>query len=303
MQSVAILQINLYFSSYNFLESNQSFFFGSLINHFNKPIMMENFRITPSKTIILMVGVEPEREGIIVDRFVPHYEVLFAFDEAEAMHYLDKKIITLIIGNASNSINKGFDLCKKVKYSRQYCHIPVILLVEKNSLSVKIKGFEYGADAYVETPVSAPYLEAQVHSLLKNRNRVKEHYETNNTGSFFTRKLGDCEESFRHEVDSIIQQYLDDPQFDVELLAEKLHVSRPTLYRKIKCVTNFSPNDLINMARLEEALDLLSAGYRVYEVSDKVGYSSQSHFSRNFQKYYGMNPREYITNKKLSMVV
>src|SRR5690606_30107097 len=211
--------------------------------------------------------------------FVPHYEVLFAFDEAEAMHYLDKKIITLIIGNASNSINKGFDLCKKVKYSRQYCHIPVILLVEKNSLSVKIKGFEYGADAYVETPVSAPYLEAQVHSLLKNRNRVKEHYETNNTGSFFTRKLGDCDESFRHEVDSIIQQYLDDPHFAARLLTTKPHVSRPTPYRKTKSGTTFSPNDLTNMARLQQAFDPRPAGDRVYDVSDKVGYSSQSHFS------------------------
>lgn len=265
--------------------------------------MMKNLGITPSKTTILMVSVERERVGLIIDRFMPRYEVLFAFDEDEAMHYLDRKIVTLIIGNASDSINKGFDLCKKVKYSRHHCHIPIILLVGKDSLSVKIRGFEYGADAYVETPVFAPYLEAQVNSLLKNRNRVKEHFETTSTNSFFTRRIDDCEESFIHEVDSVIQQYLDDPGFDVEFLAEKLHVSRPTLYRKIKCVTNFSPNDLINMARLDEALGLLSAGYRVYEVSDRVGYSSHSHFSRNFQKYYGMNPREYIANKKLSMVV
>lgn len=250
-----------------------------------------------------MVSVHPQKLGILMDRFTPYYDILFAFSEEEAMRCLEEKTVTLVIGNASKSVHLGFDLCKKVKYSRQYCHIPVILLVAQNSLGVKIRGFEHGADAYVETPVSTPYLVAQIGSILKNRNRVSEHLKNMEAFSFIRKNLNPCNEIFKHELDAVIQQYLDNPQFDVELLAEKLHVSRPTLYRKVRNISDFSPNDLINMARLEEALDLLSLGYRVNEVSDRVGYSSHSHFSRNFQKYYGMNPRDYIANRKMSLVV
>ncbi len=35
---------------------------------------------------------------------------------------------------------------------------------------------------------------------------------------------------------------------------------RATLYRKIKSISDMSPNELINLARLKKAAELLSAG-------------------------------------------
>lgn len=266
---------------------------------------MENLNITQGKATILMVNIRPDKMDDHLNRFVSKYDVLYAFNEEEAIWFLERESITAIIINACLSVDSGFQLCKKVKFSRVHCHIPVVLLLAENSLQIKIQGFECGADAYVEKPVSASYLHAQVKVLLKNRNRMREYFQIKNPvpSSSIKKYVKANYEVFRRKVDTIIQQYLDNPQFDVELLAEKLHMSRPTLYRKIRSISNFSPNDLINMARLEEALDLLSSGYRVNEVSDRVGYSSQSHFSRNFQKYYGISPREYIASKKLSAVV
>jgi AraC-like DNA-binding protein len=80
-------------------------------------------------------------------------------------------------------------------------------------------------------------------------------------------------------------------------LADILHMSRSTLYHKIKDISNLSPNELINNARLKKAAALLlSNKYKVYEISEIVGYKSQSSFSRNFQKSFSMSPSEFISS-------
>jgi AraC-like DNA-binding protein len=74
-----------------------------------------------------------------------------------------------------------------------------------------------------------------------------------------------------------------------------MNMSRVTLYRKIKAVSNLSPLELINIIRLKKAAELLAEGdYKIYEISAIVGYSSQSNFARNFLKQFNMTPTEYM---------
>jgi AraC-like DNA-binding protein len=78
-----------------------------------------------------------------------------------------------------------------------------------------------------------------------------------------------------------------------------MNMSKPTLYRKIKAISNLTINELINITRLKAAAKLLEDGdYKIYEVANMVGYSSQSHLGRNFLKQFGTTPTEYQQNKK-----
>ena len=46
--------------------------------------------------------------------------------------------------------------------------------------------------------------------------------------------------------------------------------------------------------RMEEAQKLLKdPTLRIHEISEKVGYSNQFHFSRAFKNYFGMSPKEF----------
>ncbi len=72
---------------------------------------------------------------------------------------------------------------------------------------------------------------------------------------------------------------------NVSLLARLMNMSRPAFYRKIKTVTHFTPNELINKARLSRAAELLeSADYKVNEVARMTGFHSQSSFAKTFVK-------------------
>jgi AraC-like DNA-binding protein len=92
---------------------------------------------------------------------------------------------------------------------------------------------------------------------------------------------------------------MDDVYLDVEKLARIMMMSRITLYRKIKALSDLSPIELVNISRLKRAAELLAGGeHRMYEISDMVGFSSQSNFARNFQKQFNMTPTEYMHSKQ-----
>jgi AraC-like DNA-binding protein len=83
-------------------------------------------------------------------------------------------------------------------------------------------------------------------------------------------------------------------ELSVDWLARLLHMSRPTLYRKMKSLTGLTPNELINEARLNRAATLLAGGeHRAFEVAKMVGYTSQSSFGKSFLKQFKMTPANY----------
>jgi AraC-like DNA-binding protein len=77
-----------------------------------------------------------------------------------------------------------------------------------------------------------------------------------------------------------------------------MNMSRVTLYRKIKAISDLTPIELINITRLKKAAELLASGdYKMYEIAAMTGFSSQSNFARNFHKQFGVTPTDYAVQK------
>jgi len=84
-------------------------------------------------------------------------------------------------------------------------------------------------------------------------------------------------------------------------MADLMHMSRPTLYRKIKSIFQMPPNELIHQIRLNKAAELIAQGQmRISEVAEQVGYNSLSQFGRHFSRQFNMTPTEYKERTKLS---
>ncbi|WP_313368157.1 response regulator transcription factor [Sphingobacterium mizutaii] len=245
------------------------------------------------RKIILLVDDHQEILDFLTDDLCDDYDIVQAHDGYLALEVLEKQHIDLIVSDVMMPKIDGFELCSQVKKNQNYKHIPFILLTAKNSLQAKIEGLEHGADAYIEKPFSPSFLQAQIRSLLKNRMFVKQHYAQHPEPEDLL--LGNSiEEDFMDKLQQLIVDHIDDTSLCVEFLADKLNISRPTLYRKIKQTSNLSPNELINNLRLKKASQLLNSGsYKVYEISNMVGFSSSSHFIRNFQKHFGYSPKEW----------
>ncbi|HLP45756.1 MAG TPA: helix-turn-helix domain-containing protein [Candidatus Deferrimicrobium sp.] len=93
---------------------------------------------------------------------------------------------------------------------------------------------------------------------------------------------------------NIVEKKLSDPELDIDVIAEKLKISRSTLYRKIKTITKDSPQQFIQSHRLDLAKQFLenNAGNVTY-VAEKVGFSDQPNFSKYFKRKFGISPKKY----------
>lgn len=253
------------------------------------------------KPTILVADDHQDILDFIADDLSDLYHVLKAADGEYALNCLDEHAVDLIVSDIMMPRVDGFELCTRLKENIHYSHIPFIMLTAKNSLQSKIEGLEYGADAYIEKPFSPTFLQAQIASLLRNRQNVRAHYYHSPSSPMQSIAINKSDRAFLEKLNQLITDNITEQSLCVDLLADRMNMSRPTLYRKIKALSDLSPNELINITRLKKAAELLSDGsHKVYEISGLVGFSSSSHFIRNFQKQFGISPKEWSEQRKQS---
>lgn len=93
-------------------------------------------------------------------------------------------------------------------------------------------------------------------------------------------------------------------KLDVERLAESANMSLSTYHRAFKEITTDSPIQYLKKVRLNKARDLLlQEQTKAYIVAERVGYESQSQFSREFKRFFGQGPAELIREMRANNIV
>ncbi|RZK81140.1 MAG: helix-turn-helix domain-containing protein [Pedobacter sp.] len=102
------------------------------------------------------------------------------------------------------------------------------------------------------------------------------------------------DQALLNQLNEYIHENLSNSNLDVDLLAEKMNMSRATFYRKIKGISNLTPNELINITRLKKAAELLiNTDLKIQQIASMTGFTSQAQFGRSFAKQFGVTPSEY----------
>ncbi|WP_069659222.1 hybrid sensor histidine kinase/response regulator transcription factor [Arcticibacter eurypsychrophilus] len=255
--------------------------------------------INHSKPFILLVEDNKEILNYLSKELNVNYNIKQAGNGHEAIEALLKDNIQLIISDIMMPVMDGIELCRKLKNDLNYSHIPIILLTAKNSLNSKIEGLDVGADAYIEKPFSFEHLLAQMSNLLLNRNIIKEHFARSPLTHIKGIAYSKADKDFLEKLNTVIYDQISDMDLDVDQLSNLMNMSRPTLYRKIKGLSNLTPHELISLSRLKKAAELLAEGnYKINEIANMVGYSLPTNFSRDFQKQFGISPSVYLSNLK-----
>ncbi|WP_020407039.1 AraC family transcriptional regulator [Hahella ganghwensis] len=103
--------------------------------------------------------------------------------------------------------------------------------------------------------------------------------------------------SISHKVKGIVAKRLSRGDIDAGNVAEKLNMSRHTLYRKLKQENN-SFQELVEQVRKEKALDYLQKKkYSLSEIAFLLGFSELSAFSRAFKRWTGESPAQFRNPK------
>lgn len=246
------------------------------------------------KPTILLVDDNSEILEVLAEDLGERYNVRTALNGRQALDLLSQDAVQLIVSDVMMPVMDGFELCRLIKSDFEHSHIPVILLTAKNSLQSKIEGLEMGADAYIEKPFDTDHLLAQIASLLGNRNKVKAYFAQSPLVHLKSIAPTRQDEAFLDKLNEAIHANLEDHDLDVDKLARLMNMSRTNLFRKVKSMSDLTPNELIKLTRLKKAAELLAEGnYKIYEVCDMVGYGTQTNFGRNFFSQFGMTPTDF----------
>jgi ligand-binding sensor domain-containing protein/signal transduction histidine kinase/AraC-like DNA-binding protein len=253
----------------------------------------ENEEVLKHRPTILIVEDDREMRRFLFERLKPLYNVIKASNGKIALKCIEKDNIDLIVTDLLMPEMDGLQLCHEIKSNIDSSHIPVVMLTAKADVKSRIEGLEAGADAYVEKPFSTEHLLAQISNILTNRTKVRQAFINSPTPDAGSIALTDADDIFLRKATQVIHKYMSDPTFNVERLAEEMGMSYSSLHRKVKGISELTPNDFIQLVRLKKAAEMIqSSAYRINEIGFLVGFGSSSYFSKSFKKQFGISPKE-----------
>ena len=137
--------------------------------------------------------------------------------------------------------------------------------------------------------------EQDLNSLKGQYDEVNKHYRNlvteqmkENTG------MTDDDRLFIGELIDAINTEAEKGIVSIDKIADHMHISVVTLRRRITRTLSMTPQAYVLQVRMHKAKYLLE-NYRditIAEVSERCGYSQVPNFTRAFQKYYGISPKE-----------
>lgn len=247
-----------------------------------------------TKRQLLLVDDNAEMLQFVKNGLADRYTILTAENGKQALDMLSTHNIDFVVSDWMMPIMDGRDLCLNIRKNLNISHLPFILLTAKTDIDSKIEGMYCGADCYIEKPFSIDYLRACINNLIELRRMLYEKYSTQLMAPISIIANNQNDSAFLTKMNEIIESHIAESEFSVQDLAQEMCISRSGLFSKIKSLTDTTPNELIQTARLKRAATLLrTTNYTVSEISIMVGFNSSSYFSKCFSKHFGQKPMEY----------
>jgi signal transduction histidine kinase/ligand-binding sensor domain-containing protein/DNA-binding response OmpR family regulator len=247
------------------------------------------------KRKLLFVEDDIELLALIEKLLSRKYQVTTSVNGKEALAQIREKNVAfdVIISDVMMPEMDGLQLCNILKNDLETSHIPIILLTAKNSSEDRIDCYNAGADAYISKPFELNVLEARINNFLLQKKKKQEAFKTNAEINISQLESNRLDEEFLKKAVAIIEKHLSDTGFDINILADKMFVSRPTLYRKFTQLTGLSPSGFIRNVRLKHAYVMLQDKFiSIVEIAESVGFSDPKHFSKCFKKEFGITPAD-----------
>ena len=206
----------------------------------------------------------------------------------DAVRLLKREIVDIVITDIEMPNGDGLDLIKWVKDNQP--DIRCVFYTGHAEFSYALEALRLGVDDYLLKPMPYDELEA----ILR---RIEEKLEQENNG-----ELADMEDMEDVEnpaqivarVKKLIAENLSDGNLQRDELATLAHISPGYLGRIFKKETGISLTDYIIKRRITVAKQLLAkTNLPVTRVSERVGITYSSYFTKLFKEQVGMTPQEY----------
>ena len=247
---------------------------------------------------VLVIDDNADIRNYVKTLLAEEYHVLDAPEAATGIRLAMKYVPDVIVSDVMMPGMDGVECCRRLKTELQTCHVPVILLTACSLDEQRIQGYNGGADSYISKPFNSQLLLSRIRNLIDSRRQLRQFFGDNQT--LAKENICDIDKDFVSRFKSLVEEKMRDPELNVEDLGKDMGLSRVQLYRKLKSLTNYAPNELLRQARLKKATSLLaSSEMTVAEIAYEVGFSSPSYFTKCYKEQFGESPTDFLKRKNL----
>ena len=255
---------------------------------------LSKFDSSEKATILLIEDEEPMLQFVSAE-LKNYFEVKGVGSVEKAYEWLSGELPDLIITDVMLPGMSGIEFCKKLKADQNTSHLPVILLTAHDTENDIVEGLATGADDYITKPFRMKELLARCYNLIENRKRLKDRFAEDDELEGKAYAQNPADHDFLDKAIRLVNDNLDNAEFDVPQFCQSMNTSKTLLYSKLKALTGQSATEFVRNIRLKEAKKLLLINghqYTIAEISYKVGFNDPLYFSRCFRKYFGIPPSE-----------
>lgn len=296
-----------------------------LDNEIDSSLSNENSSKSPvtKKELSVNLHREPMVQTNVTTKDVQAPVILFVEDNTDMRHYLIRnfrqnfnfieaengitgfeKAVTmvpdLIVSDLMMPGMDGYELCRKIRGDDRTSHIPIIMLTAKAGKENLLTGYGCGVDDYLAKPFDHEILQARINNLLNERKLLREKFTRKWIDGSFENIPKSSDEKFIKKLNDILEKNYANPAFGTQFLLRECGMSHSVLFRKLKAVTNLSPNTYIRNFRLIKAYQLISQGdHDISSAAYSSGFNSMSYFSRCFKTLYKKLPHEIGAQNKV----
>lgn len=257
-----------------------------------KVVMNYNQFFNINQPTLLLAEDNPAMRKFIASVFEQQFRILEANDGGEALKFLDKERVDLMISDVMMPGMDGFELLNALKGNEQMRSLSVIMLTARAAEEDKLFALTRGVDDYLTKPFNKAELLARVKNILENRVNRREMDTEGDSGG----RAMNVDQQFLLNLQQVIEKHLDDRLLSVPFLSDEVALSPRQLQRKLKEITGLSPLGFIKEIRLQKAYRFLVNREvpSVAEAGRKVGFDKTEYFSSQFISRFGKRPSSML---------
>jgi len=244
-----------------------------------------------TRPVVLIIEDNQDLRSYICEILNDSYNVLEAIDGKEGVAMAIDHTPDIVLSDLMMPKMDGLEVCKSLKGDMRTSHIPVILLTAKSSKEDKIEGLKSLADDYLTKPFDTEELLIRLKNLIELRKQLQLHFSTGDILKPKKINMSSMDTVFMEKVTNQLEVEISNSLFGVVELANTVGLSKSQLLRKVKAITNLTPNEFIRSFRLHRAMEMLQQQTgTVSEIAFATGFQNASYFAKCFQEQFGKSP-------------
>lgn len=262
-----------------------------------------NITVDADKPIVLIIDDNEDIRKLVGELLNDQYNIITAPNGKDGVMMAARYVPDLIICDVMMPVMDGLECCRRIKGEISTSHIPVLMLTACSMDEQRVQGYDSGADGYLSKPFNSAVLKARCSSLIANRKRIKELWQSSaspltikgNEGAAAKKPLapGDIDNDFYNHFLEIFKAEMGNSDLNVDKIASMMGLERSQFYRKIKALTNYAPVELMRRLRLQYGRTLLTTTDKtISEIAYETGFSTPAYFTKCYRDAYGETPTE-----------